>query len=283
MSAKKQSSIDKYITSKRKPKEITETPKETPTKKVKGSSTKKDAKKSKSVVEEEKKEIVDTKDLTTISKDVNSDPLNSYEDFVGHLGDWQEPLKNYLKTPHFKSIYDYVVQEYKTTKCYPPKELIFNAFKKTQFKDVKVVIVGQDPYIKANEAMGLCFSIPKTTKCPPSLQNIYKALNKDPDVKFSTPSPLHGDLQSWASQGVLMLNAVLTVREGVSFSHAKSGWAKFTNEVIKAINSQKEGVVFLCWGGKAQEICKDVNTGKHHVLKYGHPSPLAQKTQKFEN
>ena len=282
MSEKKQSTMDKFITSKRKPKEVTEEPKPTPEKKVKGVASKKQSKKPSKVEEEEKKEVAEIKDTKSKSKDVNPDPLNSYEDFVGHLGDWQEPLKNYLKTPHFKSIYDYVVSEYKTTKCFPPKELIFNAFKKTPFKDVKVVIVGQDPYIKQNEAVGLCFSVPKTTKCPPSLVNIYKALNKDPKVEFKTPSPLHGDLQSWASQGILMLNAVLTVREGLSFSHAKSGWAKFTNEVIRAINSQKEGVIFLCWGGKAQEICKEVNTAKHHVLKYGHPSPLAQKTQKFE-
>jgi uracil-DNA glycosylase len=115
------------------------------------------------------------------------------------------------------------------------------------------------------------------------LKNIYKALQKDPKVTFKQPNPVHGDLQSWADQGILMLNAVLTVRAGKSFSHKDSGWAKFTNEVIKAINKNKEGVIFLCWGGKAQEICKEVNKTKHHVLKYGHPSPLAQKTQKFEN
>ncbi|CAI2376305.1 unnamed protein product [Moneuplotes crassus] len=230
---------------------------------------------------EETKEVVKASKHKIIT-DVSEDSLNSYEDFVGHLGDWQEPLADYLATPHFKQIYEYVKQEYDSTLCFPPKELIFNAFKKANFKDVKVVIVGQDPYIKVNEAMGLCFSIPKTTKCPPSLKNIYKALNKDKKVDFKTPSPVHGDLQSWADQGILMLNAALTVRAGKSFSHAKSGWLKFTNEVIKAINKEKEGIVFLCWGGKALDICKQVDTSKHHVLKHGHPSPLAQKFQKFE-
>lgn len=294
MSAKKQSTMDSFLKGKRKPKDVVE--ETTPTKQPKPTSEKKSTPKGKKVAKEETKKTKDsknkettveeTKEVAPISKGKDkssSDPLASYEDFVSNLGDWQVPLKDYLATSHFKSIYEYVKQEYASKKCFPPKELIFNAFHKCPFENIKVVIVGQDPYIKDDEAMGLCFSIPKTTKCPPSLKNMYKALEKDKTVDFKMPKPVHGDLQSWASQGILMLNAVLTVEAGKSFSHAKSGWAKFTNEVIKAINKGAEGVVFLCWGGKAQDICKEVNTSKHHVLKWGHPSPLAQKFQKFED
>lgn len=273
--------MDKFLKGKRKAKDVVDKT-ETPTKKTKTTKSKKSTSSAKKDIAKDLEETKEAPSKKISRKDVDPNPLNSYDDFVGHLGDWQEPLKDYLKSSHFKSIYDYVAQEYKSTKCFPPKELIFNSFKKTPFSDVKIVIVGQDPYIKDNEAMGLCFSVPKSTKCPPSLKNMYKALLKDKDVDFKMPSPVHGDLQSWAEQGILMLNAVLTVRAGKSFSHAKSGWAKFTNEVINAINKHKEGVVFLCWGGKAQEICKGVNASKHHVLNYGHPSPLAQKFMKFE-
>jgi len=282
MSAKKQTSMDSFLKGKRKVKEVDE--KVTPAKKNnstgKKAGAKKAATKAKKSVEETKEEV---KEIAAKTGDVISDPLTSYDDFVGHLGDWKEPLQKYLKTSNFKQIFEYVKKEYSTTKCYPPKELIFNAFKKAQFKNIKVVIVGQDPYIKENEAMGLCFSIPKPTKTPPSLKNIYKALKKDSKVDFKDPDPMHGDLQSWADQGILMLNVVLTVRAGVSFSHAKSGWTTFTNEVISAINKDNEGVIFLAWGGKAQAICKNVNRAKHHVLEYGHPSPLAQKFMKFED
>lgn len=282
MSEKKQTSLDKFMSKKRKPEEVEEVKVESSKKKVNSTKGKTVAKKAKKVIEsdnEEEEKQVAVKELG----EFNSNPLNSYEDFVGHLGDWKEPLQTYLSTAHFKSIFNYVKAEYASTKCFPPKELIFNAFKTVPFNEVKVVIVGQDPYIKENEAVGLCFSVPKTTKCPPSLKNIYKSLKADPDVDFTEPKPVHGDLSSWAKQGILMLNAVLTVREGKSFSHKDSGWAKFTNEVIEAINKQKEGIIFLCWGGKAQEICKKVSTVKHHVLKYSHPSPLSQMTQKFED
>lgn len=276
MSAKRQSSIKRFVKSEKR---AGTDEADKPTKKTKPGKAKNSTPVKKDIDEEEKK---GTTSKSKSTSDVSKNPLNSYEDFVGHLGDWQDPLASYLKTPHFKSIFDYVKGEYSTTTCYPPKELIFNAFKKVPFADIKVVIVGQDPYIKENEAMGLCFSVPKITKCPPSLKNIYKALTKDPNVDFKEPKPVHGDLQSWAAQGIFMLNAVLTVRKGASFSHAKSGWAKFTNEVIKAINREKEGVIFLCWGKKAEDICKEVDKSKHHVLKYGHPSPLSQKFMKFE-
>ncbi len=143
------------------------------------------------------------------------------------------------------------------------------------FKDLKVVIVGQDPYFKDGEAMCLCFSIPKNIKCPPSLKNIYKALEKDPKVSFKFPNPVHGDLTKWAGQGVLLLNAILTVRKGISNSHQKKGWEQFTDQVIAQINQKKEGVVFLLWGSKAHDKAASVNQGKHKVLKFVHPSPLA--------
>ena len=120
-------------------------------------------------------------------------------------------------------------REYEQETCYPPKELIFNAFAQAKFSDLKVVIVGQDPYIKENEAMGMSFSIPRTTKCPPSLQQIYQALINDPEVDFKMPSPLHGDLTDWAKQGVFLLNAILTVRAGKSNSHQKQGWEQFSD------------------------------------------------------
>jgi uracil-DNA glycosylase len=134
--------------------------------------------------------------------------------------------------PAFKETYQFVKGEYETQTIFPPKDLIFNAFKHVSFKDLKVVIVGQDPYIKDGEAMGLCFSIPKNIKCPPSLKNIYKALEKDPKVTFKFPNPVHGDLSKWAGQGVLLLNAILTVRKGISNSHQKKGWEQFTDQVI---------------------------------------------------
>jgi len=124
-----------------------------------------------------------------------------------------------MDSPSFRSLFTYVKSEYTNTVCYPPRHLIFNAFKTAKFDDLKIVIVGQDPYIKENEAVGLSFSVPKTTKCPPSLRQIYNALDNDKDIDFSMPKPLHGDLTRWANQGVFLLNAILTVRKGLSNSH----------------------------------------------------------------
>ena len=189
----------------------------------------------------------------------NGDCLASYDRFIAELGDWREPLKTYLAGNQFKSVYNFVKSEYNTQTIFPPRELIFNAFKHVSWNDLRVVIVGQDPYINKGEAMGLCFSIPKGVKVPPSLRNIYKALDADKNVKFSMPNPIHGDLRASASQGVLLLNAILTVRSGTSNSHQKKGWEQFTDEVIKQIDSKKEGVVFMLWGSKAQEKAKTVN------------------------
>eukprot|EP00347_Sterkiella_histriomuscorum_P016754 403351982 len=216
--------------------------------------------------EEEKKgsENLNVENVQAASSDSGADCLASYESFVAELGDWQECLKDYLSKPGFRSVYDFVKSEYEKSSVpiYPPKHLIFNAFKNTQFKDLKVVLVGQDPYIKKDEAMGLCFSIPKHVKVPPSLKNIYKALENDPKVQFKTPAPIHGDLSAWAQQGVLMLNAILTVKEAISNSHQKKGWEQFTDAVIQAINQKADGVVFVLWGGKAQDKASSVNANK---------------------
>eukprot|EP00347_Sterkiella_histriomuscorum_P012946 403366614 len=201
--------------------------------------------------------------------------LDGYDRFIAELGDWNEPLKPYLQGTQFKQLFKFVQGEYSSQTIYPPRELIFNAFKHVHWDNLKVVIVGQDPYINQNEAMGLCFSIPKGTKVPPSLRNIYKALENDSKIDFKMPNPIHGDLTKWASQGILLLNAVMTVRKGISNSHAKKGWEQFTDQVVNVINQKKEGVVFMLWGKSAQEKAKNVNTKKHLVLKFVHPSPLA--------
>lgn len=184
-------------------------------------------------------------------------------------------MKDHTSNPSFKSLFSYVRSEYATKTCYPPKELIFNAFQRAKFSDLKIVIVGQDPYIKPNEAMGMSFSVPKTTKCPPSLQQIYCALENDPKVSFKRPSPAHGDLTKWADQGVFLLNAILTVQEGKSNSHQKRGWEQFTEHVIRKINKECDGVVFMLWGRKAHEKAVQINRSKHLVLENVHPSPLA--------
>ena len=150
---------------------------------------------------------------------LQGDIFDSYERFIQELGDWQEPLKDFLSKPTFKKTFEFVKGEYAKTTIYPPKNLIFNTFKCVPFHNLKAVIVGQDPYINEGEAMGLCFSVPKSIKVPPSLKNIYKALENDPKVSFKTPSPIHGDLSKWSDQGVMLLNAILTVQKGKSNSH----------------------------------------------------------------
>lgn len=227
--------------------------------------------------EEEKYAIV------PFQTDISSNPLNNYNTFVCHLGNWKTPLTNYLKIPQFRSIFDFVRNEYDIGTCFPPKNLIFNAFHKTPFDKLKVVMLGDAPSTKFDESLGLAYSVARGAICPPALENVYKALVKDPKINFRTPQPLHGDLGNWADQGVLMLNNSLTTREGHSNSHTKAGWKLFTKAVLEAINKEKEGVVFLCWGGKSQRLMKNINRKKHHVLTYGNPSPLSQKFQKFED
>jgi len=203
------------------------------------------------------------------------DGFPSYEDWLNDLGDWKEPLKEYLATNKLKKIHDSIKEMYKNHTVFPPQDLIFNAFKKTSFANLKAVIVGQDPYIKKNQAMGLSFSVPKGIPVPGSLHNIYAALANDPNLSFKKPNPAHGDLSNWATQGVLLINAVLTVEEGKSNSHKGLGWSEFTDEVIKVIGNKKKGVAFLLWGKFAQAKKKFINQRNHKVLEYCHPSPLA--------
>jgi uracil-DNA glycosylase len=185
---------------------------------------------------------------------------------------WKNELKDEFKKPYFKNITEHLKTEKAQGKViYPPGPLIFNAFDKTPFDKVKVVILGQDPYHGPKQAMGLSFSVPKGIPEPPSLVNIFKELQDDVGI----PVPKDGDLTPWAVQGVLLLNASLTVRAGEPMSHSKIGWHTFTNCVIQTLSSKKEHIVFLLWGKFAQEKVELINTMKHHILKAAHPSPLS--------
>ena len=185
---------------------------------------------------------------------------------------WKEVLKAEFNKPYFLQIVTHLKTERASGKIiYPPGQLIFNAFYKTTFANLKVVILGQDPYHNAGQAMGLSFSVPDSVPPPPSLLNIYKELNKD----VGMPIPSTGNLNKWAEQGVLLLNAVLTVRANEPASHAKIGWMDFTNAVIKKISDEKKGIIFLLWGKFAQEKQVLIDETKHFVLKAAHPSPLS--------
>ncbi|MEI6410302.1 MAG: uracil-DNA glycosylase [Bacteroidota bacterium] len=185
---------------------------------------------------------------------------------------WKAALAAEFEKPYFAEIKAFLVQEKQAGKTiFPPGPLIFNAFEHTPFDRVKVVILGQDPYHNPGEAMGLSFSVPKGVRVPPSLVNIYKEINRDLDL----PIPKHGDLTRWADQGVLMLNAMLTVEGGKPASHQKIGWQTFTDAVIKKISDEKTGVVFLLWGKFAQGKKALIDQSKHYVLESAHPSPLA--------
>lgn len=183
---------------------------------------------------------------------------------------WRHVLASEFKESYFPSLLKKVRNA--KTPIYPPNEDVLNAFKYTPFNDVKVVIIGQDPYIKKGQAHGLSFSVQKGVAIPPSLRNIYKELARTLGDKFTIPK--HGYLEKWARQGVFMLNATLTVTEGASESHASFGWNNFTSAAIKAINKQKSGVVFIAWGAKALNVCKGIDKSKHLLLQGGHPSPL---------
>lgn len=185
---------------------------------------------------------------------------------------WKAALAEEFEKPYFAEIKAFLVQEKQAGKTiFPPGPLIFNAFEHTPFDRVKVVILGQDPYHNPGEGMGLSFSVPHGVRVPPSLVNIYKEINRD----LGLPIPKHGDLTRWADQGVLMLNAMLTVEGGKPASHQKIGWQTFTDAVIKKISDEKTGVVFLLWGKFAQGKKLLIDQSKHHVLESAHPSPLA--------
>ncbi len=185
---------------------------------------------------------------------------------------WKQVLKGEFTKPYFLQVITHLKTERATGKTiYPPGQLIFNAFAKTPFDKVKVVLLGQDPYHGPGQAMGLSFSVPDGVKPPPSLVNIYKELKTD----IGMPIPTSGNLTSWAEQGVLLLNAVLTVRANEPASHSKIGWMDFTDAVIKKISEEKTGVVFLLWGNFAQQKQVLIDETKHHVLKSAHPSPFS--------
>lgn len=193
---------------------------------------------------------------------------------------WKEVLKDEFEKPYFNSLIDFVKSEYAQHTCYPPGKKIFSAFDYCPFDKVEVAILGQDPYHGPGQANGLCFSVSDGVAFPPSLQNIFREIQAD----LAKPSPPTGNLERWADQGVLLLNAVLTVRQGEANSHQGKGWEAFTDAVIQKISDEKKDVVFMLWGGFAKKKGARADKQKHLVLESGHPSPLsANKGHWFGN
>lgn len=185
--------------------------------------------------------------------------------------DWLEPISVEFKKPYYKQLYEKVVAEYSSVPVYPPSDDVFNAFNYTPLSKVKCVIIGQDPYHNVGQAHGLCFSVKPDVDIPPSLVNIYKELHDD----LGCDIPNNGYLKKWADQGVLMLNAVLTVRAHQANSHQGIGWEKFTDAAIRILNEQDRPIVYLLWGAPAQKKAAQVDNPKHLLLKAPHPSPLS--------
>jgi len=185
---------------------------------------------------------------------------------------WKRILEKEFEEDYFKKLSEFVKEEYKKATVYPPPRFIFHAFELTPFDKVKVVILGQDPYHGVNQANGLAFAVNKGVVLPPSLVNIYKEIESDLRVKTKN---MAGDLENWANQGVLMLNATLTVRAGQAGSHQNKGWEKFTDTVIKVLSEQKENLVFILWGSYAQKKGAVIDESKHMVIRSVHPSPLS--------
>lgn len=192
---------------------------------------------------------------------------------------WDILLKDEFQKPYYLNLRKFLVQEYKTQTIYPNMHDIFNALKYTDYKDVKVVILGQDPYHQPNQAHGLCFSVKKGVNPPPSLQNMYKEIY----AEYGYPIPQHGELTYWAEQGVLMMNTVLTVRESQPNSHKGMGWEVFTDNVISLLNQRPEPMVFLLWGANARAKKKIITNPNHLVLESAHPSPLSAYNGFFGN
>ena len=185
---------------------------------------------------------------------------------------WKYNLAEFLLSPQMDALRDFLLQEKQQNKViYPPSSLIFNALNTTPLNQVKVVIIGQDPYHGPNQAHGLSFSVQRGVALPPSLRNIFHELHTD----LGVPIPRHGDLTHWAEQGVLLLNSVLTVEAGQPTSHQKQGWEDFTDHVIDVLNQQREHIVFILWGAYAQRKGQRIDPNKHLILKAAHPSPLA--------
>lgn len=183
---------------------------------------------------------------------------------------WTEILAPIKNTEYFTTLWEKVKEEYQTTKCFPPKDQIFRAIELTPFDEVKVVIIGQDPYHNDNQANGLCFSVSDKVKAPPSLKNIFKELEDDLGIKKTS-----NELEMWAKQGVLLLNATLTVRAHEANSHKDLGWEQFTDFIIKEISDKKENVVFVLWGAFAQKKAGLIDASKHFVIQSAHPSPFS--------
>ncbi len=191
---------------------------------------------------------------------------------------WQTILADEIQKPYFKDLMEAVSAEYSNSICYPPKESLFAAFDYCAFEDVKVVILGQDPYHGEGEANGLCFSVKDSVRIPPSLRNIFREINSDLETLFL---PQSGNLESWARQGVLLLNASLSVRKDQPNSHKNLKWNLFTDAIIQQLSTKKEGVVFLLWGNFAQKKGSKIDTAKHLVLVSGHPSPMSANQGKW--
>ena len=185
--------------------------------------------------------------------------------------DWDEVLLGEFDKEYYIALRSFLIEEYKQHTVYPNMYNIFNAFKFTPYKDVKVVIIGQDPYYRVNQAHGLCFSVKKGIPLPPSLKNIYKELNSDLGIQMSS----NGCLEPWAKQGVLLLNTVLTVREGEPLSHKNKGWEIFTDDVLIKLNEREKPIIFLLWGNPAQKKANLITNPIHYKLTAPHPSPLS--------
>lgn len=185
--------------------------------------------------------------------------------------EWDALLADEFKKDYYLQLRQFLISEYNSRTIYPPMNDIFNALRYTSYGDVKAVILGQDPYHGAGQAHGLCFSVKRGTPPPPSLQNIYKEIN----TELGLPIPNHGELTEWAKSGVLLMNTVLTVREGQANSHRGHGWEIFTDKVIELLNNREQPIVFLLWGGNARAKAKLITNPKHLILQCAHPSPLS--------
>lgn len=198
--------------------------------------------------------------------------MSQDQDSVKLEESWKEALKGEFSQPYFQALKSFLVKEKNEGQTiYPPGKFIFNAFNSTPFHEVKVVILGQDPYHGKGQAHGLSFSVPMGITKPPSLRNIFKELVDDVGIT----SPSHGNLQSWADQGVLLLNSLLTVRASKAGSHKGKGWETFTNASISALNKHREGIIFFLWGNYAKQKGQFIDQSKHHVLTAAHPSPFS--------
>ncbi|SNR32481.1 uracil-DNA glycosylase [Lutibacter flavus] len=184
---------------------------------------------------------------------------------------WKSLLQEEFEKPYFEQLTNFVTEEYNVNSCFPPENQIFEAFNLCALEDLKVVIIGQDPYHGVGQAHGLCFSVNEGIPHPPSLKNIFKEIETDLNISY----PTSGNLERWAKQGVLLLNATLTVKAHNAGSHQKKGWEQFTDAVITKISNKKENIVFLLWGGFAKKKGIKINKAKHFVLETGHPSPLS--------